>query len=98
MSCLDTAHAQIASAFVGGAELLLASTVVSSPCANAGEERWAAAAVGLLLPFREVLLTFTRQKATILISGLKKKKNMLPSFESNTLALDLRLCVLSLLF
>lgn len=76
MSCLDTAHAQIASAFVGGAELLLASTVVSSPCASAGEECWAAAAVGLLLPFREVLLTLTRQKATTLISGLKKKKNI----------------------
>lgn len=37
------------------------------------------------------------QKAATLISGLKKK-NIRPGFESNTLAFDLFLCVLSLLF
>lgn len=61
-----------------------------------GEECWAAAAVGCFLPFREVLLMLTRQKATTLILGLKKK--ILPRFESSALALDLSVCVLSLLF
>lgn len=48
----------------------VAFTAVGSP---SGEEHWAAAAVGCFLPFR-VLLMLTRQKATTLISGLKKKK------------------------
>lgn len=48
-----------------------------------GEECWAAAAVGFFLPFREVLLMLTRQKATTLLSGLKKTQNILPRFESS---------------
>lgn len=61
------------------------------------EESWAAAAVGFCLPLREVLLMLTRRKSTP-FSGLKRKKNVLPSFKSKTFALDLLLCVLSLLF
>lgn len=56
-------------------------------CSVAFGYSWAAAAVSCFLPFREVLLMLTRQKATTLILSLKKK--IQPRFESSMLALDL---------